>query len=74
MKCNCHRYASANSFSNNFFKIIVRLDWERKNDFTAGNNCSMAGKNYNHLHIIFIIFLLTQYTTPFPAGGVSCLG
>jgi hypothetical protein len=52
MECKCHRYASANSFSKNSFKIIGGLDFERKNDLTAGNLCSVhstAGKRDSHL-------------------------
>jgi hypothetical protein len=55
MKCKCHRYASANSFSKNFFKIIGRFDWDRKNDFKAGNICSnhsMAEKSDSHLVLL----------------------
>jgi hypothetical protein len=74
VKCKCHRNASANSFSNNFFKITGRLDWERKNDFPAGTALIVAWQGRVITIFTENIYYIAVNTTPFPTGGVSCLG
>jgi hypothetical protein len=63
----CHRYASANSFSKNIFKITGRLDWVRKNNFMAGNICSnhsTAENNDSYLVLLYdkTVIYISEFT------------